>query len=188
MSGLDYLDVSEPANPVNLGSFFLEGYARDVAASGSMAYAVDAPNGLYVLDLAQRDPLEPVAVVQSASAPSFITLSDESVSPRLACLIGAGALQVYDVSNPAEPVRRATLQTPGRPQRAVLEGTLAYVADGPGGLQVVDLSAPASPVIIASFETPEPARDVAVAGPLVFVVVGAGEEGSAVLVLRQSVN
>ena len=32
MSGVDYLDISNPAQPKKLGSFFLDGYARDVSA------------------------------------------------------------------------------------------------------------------------------------------------------------
>ncbi len=94
MSGLDYLDVSNASNPVKLGSFFLDGYARDVVTVGSLAYAIDAPTGLYVLDLAKPDPLEPVGTAQSASAPGFIELSDPQTSPRLACLIGAGSLEI----------------------------------------------------------------------------------------------
>jgi hypothetical protein len=187
MSGLDYLDVSNAANPVKLGSFFLDGYARDVVAVGSLAYAVDAPTGLYVLDLAKADPLEPVSTSQSASAPAFIELTDASVTPRLACLIGAGSLQIYDVTNPASPAKVATFRTPGRAQRAALKGKLAYVADAAEGLQVVDLSTPATPAIVGSFKTSAPARDVAVAGSLVYVVIGGREGGGEVVVLRESV-
>ena len=186
MSGLDYIDVSNAATPVKVGSLFLEGYARDVIAAGSLAYAIDAPTGLYVLDLAKADPLEPLSTVQSANAPGFIELSDSSASPRLACLVGAGLLQIYDVTNPAAPVKVATLKTPGRPLRASLKGRLAYLADGPEGLQVVDLSTPAKPTIVGGHKAAAPARDVAVAGSHVFVVLGGREGGGEVVVLRQN--
>ena len=185
MSGLDYIDVSNAARPAKLGSFFLDGYARDVVTAGSLAYAVDAPTGLYVLDLARPDPLEPVSIVQSANAPSFIELSDSSTSPRLACLVGAGLLQIYDVTNPAAPVKVGSLRTPGRPLRASLKGKLAYVADGPEGLQVVDLSKPAMPAIVGGYKTAAPARDVAVAASHVFLVLGGREGGGEAVVLRQ---
>jgi hypothetical protein len=185
MSGVDYLDIKDPAHIVKLGSFFLDGYARDVVAAGPIAFAVDAPSGLYVLDLDKSDPLEAVGSLQSASTPSFVEVSD-GASPRLACIIGAGLLQVYDVSNAAAPTRLATLKTPGRPVRATIKGKLAYVADGVEGLQVVDLSTPSAPKIIGSFKTPLPARDVAVDNGLIYVVIGAREEPGEVLVLRQS--
>jgi hypothetical protein len=187
MSGVDYLDISNPAQPKKIGSFFLDGYARDVVAAGPMAFAVDAPSGLYVLDLDRPDPIETaVSSVQSASTPSFVEISEPSASPRLVCIVGAGLLQFYDVSNPAAPVKLAMLKTPGRPIRATLKGKLAYVADGPEGLQVVDLSVPSAPKIVGSFKTPAPARDVAVDNGIVYVVVGAREEPGEVIVLRQS--
>src|SRR5439155_1504812 len=99
-------------------------------------YAVDAPAGLYVLDLAKAGPLEPVGVAQSASAPSFIELSAPSgaSAPKLACLVGAGLLQLYDVSNPTAPVKISTFKTPGRPVRAPFPATAerpALIAAGP---------------------------------------------------------
>jgi hypothetical protein len=187
MSGVDYLDISNPAQPKKIGSFFLDGYARDVVAAGPMAFAVDAPSGLYVLDLDRPDPIETaVSSLQSASTPSFVEISEPSASPRLVCIVGAGLLQFYDVSNPAAPTKLGTLKTPGRPIRATLKGKFAYVADGVEGLQVVDLSTPSAPKIIGSFKTPLPARDVAVDNGLIYVVIGAREEPGEVLVLRQS--
>jgi hypothetical protein len=195
MSGVDYIDVSNPGKPSSLGSFFLDGYARDVVAAGPLAYAVDAPAGLYVFDLSKPGPLDALSTQQSATAPGSIVVSDSAAvqGPKVAVLIGGGSLQVYDVSNPAAPVRAATYRTPGgRPQRAVLDGTQAYVADGPEGLQVVDLSTPSTPRLAATYKTPSPARDVAVANSLVFVVVGTLPQGNVpsggggVLILRRT--
>jgi hypothetical protein len=102
--------------------------------------------------------------------------------PTLAVLVAAGLLQLFDVSNPAAPVKISPYRTPGAAQRVSLKGTLAYVADGREGLQVVDLSTPAKPSIIGAYKTAGVARDVAVSDSLVFIVVGNGE----VLILRQT--
>lgn len=187
MSGVDYIDISNPAQPKKLGSFFLDGYSRDVVASGPLAFAVDSPTGLYVLDLDRPDPMEAaVSSLQSASTPSFVEISDPSASPRLVCIVGAGTLQFYDVTNPAAPAKVSTLKTPGRPSRATFKGKFAYVADGGEGLEVVDVSTPSAPKIVGSFKTPAPARDVAVDGSTIYVVVGAREEPGEVIILRQS--
>ena len=53
MSGVDFVDTSNADKPAMLGSFYVEGYAREVAAFGSMAYAVDAPTGVYTFDMTQ---------------------------------------------------------------------------------------------------------------------------------------
>jgi hypothetical protein len=187
MSGLDIIDITDIAKPVNRGDFFLEGYARDVVSSGSMAYAIDAPAGLYIFDLSKPGPLEAIGSQQSARAPASIELSKGPAGQgaTLAVLVGGGLLQVYDVTKPAAPVRAATWKTPsGRPSRATLHGTRAYVADFREGLQVVDLSTPAAPALAGSFKTTEPARDVAVTDTHVFLVVGAGEEEGEILILR----
>jgi hypothetical protein len=188
MSGLDIVDVADVARPVNRGSFFLEGYARDVVSAGSMAYAIDAPSGLYVFDLSQAGPVEPIGSQQSARAPASIELAKGSAgqSANLAVLVGGGLLQVYDITKASAPVRAATFKTPsGRPARATVYGTRAYVADFREGLQVVDLSTPSAPALVGGFKTPEPARDVAVSDSFAFVAVGAAEEEGEVLILKQ---
>jgi hypothetical protein len=186
MSGVDFVDVSNPAKLVSLGSFFLDGYARDVAAAGPNVYAIDAPTGLYVFDLTKPGtPIEPISTQQSATAPGSIELSDASASQKLACLLGAGSLQIYDISKPGAPARVGTIRMPAA-RRVTVQGSFAYVADARAGLQVVDLSNPAAPRLAASFKTSSPGRDVAVAGPLVFVATGVGEASGEVVILRQN--
>jgi hypothetical protein len=158
-----------------------------VVAVGPMAYAVDAPTGLYVLDLSREGPLETVGTAQTATAPAFIEVVDTPAgSQKLAYLVGGGMLQLYDVSNPAAPAKLSTLRLPGRATRAAIKGALAYVVTGPEGLQIVDLSNPAEPKIIGAHKTPSPARDVAVTDTHVFVALTASEDMGQVLILRRT--
>lgn len=200
MSGLDILDVSNAEKPTSLGSFFLEGYARDVVIANTFAYAVDAPSGLYIFDLSRPDPLEPVSTLQSPNTnrgsplhPSIEIPASTTELPTVACVVRSESLQVYDISNPRQPVSVATYRTPsGRPQRAALSGKRAYVADGEEGLLILDLATPSNPTVVGTFKTPGAARDVTVADPLVFVVIGdlrrdsRSPSGREVLILRQS--
>jgi hypothetical protein len=178
MSGVDFVDTSNADKPAMLGSFYLEGYAREVAAFGSMTYAVDAPTGVYTFDMTQPGAPEPVHAQQTATAPGMIVVSDpKATTPKLAVLVGAGTIQVYDLSKPAAPARLGALKTPsGRATRAALHGSHAFVADFREGLQVVDLSNPKALRVVAAYKTMAPARDVAVAGSHVFVVVGTPSE------------
>jgi hypothetical protein len=189
MSGLDIVDVKDTAKPERRDSFFLEGYARDVVSAGSIAYAIDAPAGIYVFDLSKPGPMEPIASQQSARAPASIELSKGSgTGADLAVLVGGGMLQVYDVTKATAPVQTATFRTPsGRPARATMHGTRAYVADSREGLQIVELSKPSAPALVGGFKTAEPARDVAVNDSFVFIVMGAaGEDEGEVLILKQA--
>ena len=165
MSGVDFIDTSNADKPTLLGSFYLEGYAREVALSGSIAYAVDAPFGVYAFDMTKPGALEPISSQQTATSPGSIVVSPETPgdAPKLAVLVGGGSIQIYDLSKPTEPVRVTAFKTPsGRPVRAALHGSRAFVADWREGLQVVDLSNPKAPRLVASHKTSAPARDVAV--------------------------
>lgn len=177
MEGFVVLDVSNESEPSAAGSFFLDGYARDVVTSGSMAYAVDSPSGLYVFDLSLPGAPDPVGVLHAPHAPHFI-----EASAKLVCGMGGGDLQVYDVSNPAVPIKAATLETPGRGRHVALRGSRAYIADGDAGIHVVDLTEPSRPRLVGTYETKSPARDVAATDALIFVVVGEDE----VLILRET--
>jgi hypothetical protein len=165
-----------------------------------MAYAVDAPTGLYIFDLSRPGPVEPLSSLQSPNAdrasplhPNIELAAGSEKRPTIACVVRSESLHVYDVSDPAKPFSVAKFRTPsGRPQRAALQGNLAYVADGEAGLVVVDLSTPSNPRVVGNYKTPSPARDVAVAGSLVFVVIGELRRNSQsppskeVLILRQT--
>jgi hypothetical protein len=185
MSGVDIIDLKRIDKPVNVGSFFLDGYARDVAASGAFGYAVDSPTGLYIIDPAKHE--QAVGQLQSASTPQVVEVMERGAGQSpIVCVIGAGLLQLYDVSKPSAPVRLATVKTPGgRPGRVTFKGQLAYVTDGREGLQVIDLRDPAKPAIIANFKTALPARDVAVGDAFVLLAVGMGEGNEEVIVLKQ---
>ena len=60
MEGFVLVDISDETAPAGIGSFFLDGYARDVVTDGTLAFATDSPSGLYVFDLARSGMPEPV--------------------------------------------------------------------------------------------------------------------------------
>jgi len=190
-AGLQTIDVSKPAAPVLLGAYPARGPVRDVVTTGSLGYAVSLPTGFSALDLSEPGAAVVISAQQTADAPFTLAIPPDDESgpgPGIACVIGgegaqAGSLQIFDVSNPAVPLKVATLKTPGQAQRVAMKGTRASVADATAGLQVVDLSKPDAPMIVDSFKTSGPARDVAVRGALVFVATGG--PSPALVILRK---
>lgn len=183
LEGIVVVDISNPARPAEVGSVFLEGFATDVLISGSLAYAMDRPTGLYVLDLSNPNAVELVTSSQSTNAlfpfQAQLALARPEDGPPLLVVLAGGLLQLYDISEPTEPVKLPPYAPPGGVLRASFRGSLAYVT-GPGGLFVVDLSTPASPRIVGRHQTRS--FDVAVDGSLVFLT--APREG--VVILRQN--
>lgn len=63
----------------------------------------------------------------------------------------AEGLIIYDISDPAHPVRLGTADTPGTCLGNVVVGDLAYVADGYSpGFGVIDVSNPAAPLLLGT--------------------------------------
>jgi hypothetical protein len=176
MEGMVLVDTSDEAAPTGAGSYFLDGYARDVVTSGKMAYATDSPTGLYVFDLSAPGPPEPVGVLNAPASPRFIEVAREVGEPSgILAGAGGGQLQIYDATDPANPIKAATFETPGRAVRVAMTGSLVYVADTEAGITIVDISTPSAPKAVGSFTTDAPSRDIAATDTHVFVVVGAGE-------------
>jgi len=190
VAGVQALDVSDPAKPALLSSYFTDGYVQDVSASRSLAYVTDDPTGLHVVDLSMpKSPAEiSITGLDIPPPPGGIGLVDFP-QLRVALLDRPGAkparvaavldrtssqLLVYDVSNPGAPVRLSQFKVPPRSETLKAHGQRVYVAAGAEGLHVVDVSDAQKPVSAGVFKTAQPARDVAVSGPLVFVATGAG--------------
>ena len=204
LSGLEVIDASDPTAPVSIGSYFTEGYAIDVKAIGSYAYVVDRPGGLSVVDLSQSSEsgeLDAVGTASSAERPATtaaISRDPNAPGATLAAIVTTDTLlELFDVSDPSNPVAVTSYRHPDRPARGIsialprvrFDGTLAYIADifPPFLLQVVDLSDPARPSLVATYEPSGPPRDVSVLGSLVLVAVGNNAEGSGepgVVILR----
>ena len=59
-AGLRIIDISDVANPTELGDYDTPGNARDVTATGNYAYVADEYQGLRIIDVS--DPAHPVQV------------------------------------------------------------------------------------------------------------------------------
>jgi hypothetical protein len=101
---------------------------------------------------------------------------------KVAAVTGRFGLQLYDVSNPAVPVRTSQYKQVGPGRRIKFGGAVVSVADGAEGVQLIDVSNPEKPVSAGSYKTPLPAVDVATEGQIVLVAMGpAGQAGAAVM-------
>jgi hypothetical protein len=197
VAGVQALDVSDPAKPALLSSYFTDGYVQDVSTSRPLAYVTDDPTGLHVVDLSKpKSPAEvSITGLDIPPPPGGIGLIDfpqlriavverPSAKPtRVAAVLDrtSSQLLLYDISNPGAPARLSQFKVPPRCETLKAQGQRVYVAAGAEGLHVVDISDAQRPVSAGVFKTAQPARDLAVSGPLVFVATGAG----GVVILRQ---
>jgi hypothetical protein len=83
--------------------------------------------------------------------------------------LNQGGLAVFDISNPANPVRVGGYDTSGWAYGVAVSGNYAYVADSEAGLQVIDVSNPANPARVGGYDTSGWAYGVAVSGNYAYV-------------------
>ncbi len=66
---------------------------------------------------------------------------------------GTNGLDIFDISDPGDIRRVATLFTGGTATDVVYTDGMVFLADGEGGIVVLDVSDPADPVVIARYPT-----------------------------------
>lgn len=98
--------------------------------------------------------------------------SDIHVAGTVAYLADGSSLQIFDVSDPARPVRLSEFTTGSYSRSVSVAGRYAYVADSSTGLNIVDVQDPARPVLAGRLATGTSAVDVAIAGHYAFLANG----------------
>ncbi|GEP42064.1 carboxypeptidase regulatory-like domain-containing protein [Brevifollis gellanilyticus] len=165
-SGLQVVDVSDPRNPVIVGSLDTPGNANDVRVSGNLAYVADGTAGLRVISIAK--PTAPVSIgsVDTPGEAWDLVL----VGTRVYLADGSEGLKVIDASVPSVPSIIGSLIVNGTAKGVDVSGTTVALAVGYGGLLVVDVANPAQPVLVgtAAYSSAD-ARDVALSGTYAFV-------------------
>jgi len=166
-TGLRIFDISNPANPVDLGFNDGKGNAnqRALAVSGDYLY-YSVADELRILNIA--NPAQPVLVAQLAGNYPAITVQGNYA--YLTTLVGSSLWRVgiYDVSNPTNPVTLGKIDTQAFARTAVA-GNYAYVADG--GLLIADISNPTNPATLG-YVSNLFAADVVLYGSFAYVATG----------------
>jgi hypothetical protein len=155
-SGLQIIDISDPAMLHILASIDTPNYAKNVTLSvdGTKAYVADWSSGLQIIDVSNSASPYSLASVNTSGSARSVTLSADGTKAYVADY--SSGLQIIDVSNPDSPTIIASVDTPDYAHGVILsaDGTKACVADGSSGLQIIDISDSSTPTILASVDTP----------------------------------
>lgn len=164
-TGMQVLDLSRPADPVEVGSLG-GGAVTGIEVSGQTAWLTFAQEARAV-DLS--DPQHPVYTARLAPAQPISFVSAVGVSGPAAYLAG-NDFEVFDLSNPNAPESKGTVDLPGYKYAVRVVGTHAFVATG-SGLQILNLSNPMSPSLVGAAAGWN-CRDVWVEGDRAFIALG----------------
>jgi hypothetical protein len=143
-NGLRIVDISDPANPRELGHFDPPGSTAGNGLDYAPPYAYLADGlGLLVLDV--TDPTAPAEVGFYDSIGFAVKVG---ISGDYAYVAGReGGLNIADISDPANPIHIANYFEAGsvHVRDVSVAGSYVYVAMDGNGLRVVDVSDPANP-------------------------------------------
>jgi hypothetical protein len=180
-SGLQVVDIADPARPQRVRVCESGAFESDVSVSGHYAYVTGAwpegtlwRSGLRVLDVSH--PANPWLVGKCANGDDgaeCVLVSGAYAYVTGICWeggVGFYSLQVFDVADPTEPKRVGLCRTGGHPAtHLAASGHYAYLACGEGGLQVIDVSDPVNPQRLGSWSSGGSANWVAVSGNRAFL-------------------
>ena len=173
--GLVVVDVSDPAYPVRIAAeedlrpesiVVRDGFAY-VAHNAEVAHQ----DAFVVVDVS--DPTSPLiaARVETGSEGLDVALSDDHV-----LYLSWGGVSVFDVSNPAEPIR-VGFEHVGEGTALDVMGNIVTVAVDRHinwRLELVDISDPESPFEVGVYDTNQEITDIAARDDLVLLAVGLG--------------
>ncbi|RLC21872.1 MAG: hypothetical protein DRI57_01285 [Deltaproteobacteria bacterium] len=150
IGALKVISISDPSNPVIIGSVDTSGGATDIAVNGDYAYLTDWDSGLQIID------------ISNAASPNIVRTADTPGYARGVAVSGNYAyvadwtegLQIIDISNPpaAEIIGIADVSD-GATDVAV-SGNYAYMANQNEGLQIMDISNSSKPEFVTSLYVP----------------------------------
>jgi hypothetical protein len=152
------MDVSQPSDPLGVGSCEISGPTTSMATADGSVYVTNR-EGLQVVDA--RDPSAP-AVVSFIETPGDAL--DVAVSRSLAFVADSSSVRIIDVESPSTPLEVGSWKTPGHATGIAVSGDWAYVAAGSAGLCVLNVSSPSAPWEEGFLDLPGEAYDVVAAG------------------------
>ncbi len=165
--GLSVVDISNPAQPQEVGRLDFSGPAAGIAAGDGHVFIADGPNGLRVIDVSQ--PTGPKEV-GSLGASGF---ADRVIAAGNYVYLGEGAngLHIVNVSNPALPFEAGVYQ-PGSTvsDMALVDSSHLLVGLSGAALEILDVSDPAKPTPTTKMDTTASIISLAVQGGKAYVI------------------
>ena len=140
--GLVIFDISDPTNPIQVGSLVMD-YPWQIAKSGNYVYIAAQTGGMKVIDVS--NPTIPTLV---STYSDVTTVRDVVVSANylyLAC--GNDGVKIFDISTPNLPNLVGSYDSGNNVNGVAVSGNYVYVADNTKNIKVLDISDNTNPTL-----------------------------------------
>ena len=166
-TGIEIVNVVNPASPSVICSYDTPGQAYDILVSDTFAYVADGTKGIRVLNIA--DPTDPEEI--GFYDTNGITQGMDLQGNYLYLAEGGAGIKVFDVTDPTNPQQLGSFNTSGIAKKVLIADSL-FVCDGSAGLRVFDVSTPSSPVEVEYLESFGTATNLAYVGSMLYLADG----------------
>lgn len=166
-SGLNKLDVSNPASPAYINKLESPLSGDDVCVAGNYTYMLDRNRGLRIFDSSEPSyPLLRSFLAYEGPA------TDLAVSGNYAYIANStGTIAIVDVTDPLVPVFTTTTIASPSPRKLFISGNVLYVAGGTG-LRLFNITTPLNPSFMSEVATAGSAASVVVYANKAYVAEG----------------
>ncbi|OBQ39318.1 MAG: hypothetical protein AN485_06285 [Anabaena sp. MDT14b] len=148
-SGLQIINISNPAAPTLTGFYDTLGVANAVKVVGNYAYVADVTNGLQIINISN-----PSAPTLAGSYYTSNVAWEVQVVGSYAYVAAGDSFEIVNISNPFVPTLAGFYQPSGFACGVQVVGNYAYVAENTGGLQILNISNPFAPTLAGSYSSP----------------------------------
>ncbi|HEV2718851.1 MAG TPA: Ig-like domain-containing protein, partial [Thermoanaerobaculia bacterium] len=177
---IDMFDLTNPKAPVKLrdqGTLSTANVSyTQLLAYGNYLVGItpNSYNGGHDVVVLDRRDINNLATVANFDIPNFAGVRGALSGSTLYEVSQGGQLSIVDLTNPASPVVKSTINTPGTANSIVISGTTAIIADGSAGVSFYDVSSPTAPKLLGTQPVGGTAWDVKIWGNKLYV---ANEQG-----------
>lgn len=145
------VDITNPLQPTELGTYVLEGMVNDLGITGNHAVVYDNP---YISSIDISNPAQ-IQLTSRCDAPQYITAIAVDGN-YVYIVIWEGTISkmlVYNIVDPSAIQLVGTYNFAGNGKDITVCGGYAYIADCRNGLLVVDVSNPSYLQLVSSYTT-----------------------------------
>ncbi len=168
-AGFDILDVTDPSHLSLVVNHRLTHEAEYIFVLGDYLYITghnldDNDYSLSIVDISDRNQPEVISTINDLGF-----CLEVKVVGDFAYLGCYGGLKVFNISDPADPVKVGWYHTGIAPMWLDIQGDYAFMANIFRGFQVIDISNPEEPTLVTTNDTVSRLNDIVIRDNLAFV-------------------
>lgn len=173
-AGIPVIDVADPLNPTMRGRAVLQHFQyTKLALSGNICFAVQQ-DLLSIFDIAAVAGSSLIGAVEAPDSGPYTRRALKVKGNYAYVASSEKGMRIYDVTDPANPIRVVRYDTPGFTLDLDVLGDIACLADEVA-LEIVDVSDPLDPAPLATLDVGAEVLKVRMEGSNAFIGLESGE-------------